>query len=266
MDVTDSTRVERALRERNVALEAADRLKSEFVANVSYELRTPLNAIIGFAEILQGQYFGALNLRQQEYSDGIVEASNRLISLIDDILDLAVIEAGQMTLEQELLDIHALLVSVFNLVRDWARKKKIVIDFDCSPDTGTLYGDERRLKQALFNLMSNAIKFTRAGGRIRLAAEHRGDEIVMSVSDSGIGVPPDQHERVWERFEQVHGSDVRPPGVGIGLALVKSFIELHGGRVGFESVVDEGTSVMCYLPAPISAKAGDKVMPIRPSS
>ena len=164
LDVTDSTRVEHALRERNEALETAGRLKSEFIANVSYELRTPLNAIIGFAEILTNQYFGELTPRQLDYSRGILDSSHRLLSLINDILDLATIEAGYMTLETGQLDIHTLMSSVLTLTRERARNQNLKLDFDCPPDIGTIEADERRLKQALFNLISNAIKFTPAGG------------------------------------------------------------------------------------------------------
>src|SRR6185437_16156609 len=170
LDVTDSTRVERALRERNEALETAGRLKSEFIANVSYELRTPLNAIIGFAEILTNQYFGELSPRQLDYSKGILDSSHRLLSLINDILDLATIEAGYMTLETQELDIHTLMASVLALTRERARKQSLDLSLDCPSDIGTIEVDERRLKQALFNLISNAIKFTPSGGSINLTA------------------------------------------------------------------------------------------------
>src|SRR5579864_886530 len=169
-DVTDTTRVERALRERNEALETAGRLKSEFIANVSYELRTPLNAIIGFAEILANEYFGTLTPRQLDYSRGILDSSHRLLSLINDILDLATIEAGYMVLETRQVDIHTLMSSVLSLTRERARKQGLKLEFDCPTEVGTLVADERRLKQALFNLISNALKFTPPGGTVTLAA------------------------------------------------------------------------------------------------
>jgi signal transduction histidine kinase len=257
LDVTDSTRVENALRERNEALETAGRLKSEFIANVSYELRTPLNAIIGFAEILTNQYFGELTPRQLDYSRGILDSSHRLLSLINDILDLATIEAGYMTLETTDLDIHTLMSSVLSLTRERARKQNLKLDFDCPTDIGSLVGDERRLKQALFNLISNAIKFTPAGGTVRLAARRAGDRVSLIVADTGIGVPREDQARVFEKFERGNPS-ARQSGPGLGLSLVKSFIELHGGTVEMDSRPGVGTTVTCYLnaaPVPIEAAA-----------
>ncbi|HEY6336164.1 MAG TPA: ATP-binding protein [Alphaproteobacteria bacterium] len=259
LDVTDSIRVERALRERNEALITADRLKSEFIANVSYELRTPLNAIIGFSEILNNQYFGELNVKQVEYMRGILDASNRLLSLINDILDLALIEAGRMTLEREVVQIHALLVSVMSLTREWGRKQNLTFEFDCPADIGVIMADERRLKQALFNLVSNAIKFSPSGGRIVLSARRDGNELVLAVSDNGIGIPREDQARVFEKFERG-----RSGGAGLGLSLVRSFIDLHGGRVEIESEPKIGTTVRCYLPirrvgTPPGASAEERV-------
>jgi signal transduction histidine kinase len=249
LDVTASINMERALRERNEALETADRLKSEFIANVSYELRTPLNTIIGFTEILAGQYFGDLNERQAEYATGILESSNRLLLLIDDILDLATIEAGHMTLELESIDLNRLLNAVLGLVRERARQKSIDLESDCPPDIGAIVADERRLKQALFNILSNAVKFTPENGRIVLSARREGGEIVLTTSDSGIGISAEDQERVFGKFERGSNPEARRSGAGLGLSLVKSFIELHGGKVRLESVADAGTKVICTLPA-----------------
>jgi len=251
LDVTDSTRVEHALRERNEALETAGRLKSEFIANVSYELRTPLNAIIGFAEILTNQYFGELSARQLDYSRGILDSSHRLLSLINDILDLATIEAGYMTLETQELDIHTLMSSVLSLSRERARNQNLKLEFDCPTDIGSLYGDERRLKQALFNLISNALKFTPAGGTVTLAARRTADRIALIVADTGVGVPREDQARIFEKFER--GSpNARHSGPGLGLSLVKSFIELHGGTVEMDSRPGSGTTVTCYLNIPLA--------------
>ena len=248
LDVTDSTRVEHALRERNEALETAGRLKSEFIANVSYELRTPLNAIIGFAEILTNQYFGELSSRQLDYSRGILDSSHRLLSLINDILDLATIEAGYMTLETQEVDIHTLMSSVLSLTRERARKQNLKLDFDCPTDIGVLVADERRLKQALFNLISNALKFTPPGGTVTLAARRIADRIALIVADTGVGVPREDQARIFEKFER--GSpNARHSGPGLGLSLVKSFIELHGGTVEMDSRPGSGTTVTCYLSA-----------------
>jgi len=254
LDVTDSNRVEHALRERNEALETAGRLKSEFIANVSYELRTPLNAIIGFAEILTNQYFGELSPRQLDYSRGILDSSHRLLSLINDILDLATIEAGYMTLETQEVDIHTLMSSVLSLTRERARKQTLKLEFDCPTDIGALIADERRLKQALFNLISNALKFTPPGGTVTLAARRTADRIALIVADTGVGVPREDQARIFEKFER--GSPhARQSGPGLGLSLVKSFIELHGGTVEMDSRPGSGTTVTCYLNATPAAVA-----------
>ena len=177
LDVTDTARVERALRERNEALETAGRLKSEFIANVSHELRTPLNAVIGFAEILVNRYFGALNPRQLDYSHSILASARLLMRLINDILDLATIEAGYMVLETGRIDVSAMLHSVLSLTRERARSRDLELDLRCPPEIGVVEGDERRLKQALFNLISNADEIhppgrERSASRRRAAATH----------------------------------------------------------------------------------------------
>jgi signal transduction histidine kinase len=253
LDVTDSTRVEIALRERNEALETAGRLKSEFVANVSYELRTPLNVIIGFSEILTNQYFGALNPRQLDYSRGILESSNRLLSLINDILDLATIEAGYMQLETHEVDIHALMSGVLALTREPARNAGLAVAFDCAATIGKVVADERRLKQALFSLVSNALKFTLPGGTITLKAHRDGDRVALAVADTGVGVPEQDQTRIFERFER--GNPRGQSGPGLGLSLVKSFIELHGGTVELDSHPGVGTTVTCWLHAEALAPA-----------
>ncbi len=250
IDVSDSNRVERALRERNEALEEADRLKSEFVANVSYELRTPLNTIIGFAEVLDGDMFGPLNERQGEYMGGILEASEALLELINDILDLATIEAGYMTLDRGQFDIHTMIAGVFTLNRERARVKEQKLVLDCAPDIGSMYADERRLKQVLFNLVSNAIKFTPERGVITLSSKVNGDDVEFRVADTGVGIHADERERVLEKFERGNRPRGRQSGVGagLGLSLVKSFVELHGGDVEIESEPDKGTAIVCRLP------------------
>jgi signal transduction histidine kinase len=207
-----------------------------------------LNAIIGFAEILANQYFGELNPRQLDYSRGILDSSHRLMSLINDILDLATIEAGYMTLETQEIDIHAMMSGVLALSRERARNKNLALNFDCPTDIGTLTGDERRLRQALFNLISNAINFTPGGGSVTLAARRTDGEIALAVIDTGVGVPQEDQARIFEKFER--GSPLaRQSGPGLGLSLVKSFIELHGGRVVLTSTPGTGTTVTCYLSA-----------------
>jgi signal transduction histidine kinase len=244
LDVTDTVRVEQALRDRNEALETAGRLKSEFIANVSHELRTPLNAVIGFAEILTNQYFGTLNPRQLDYSHSILASARLLMRLINDILDLATIEAGYLVLETGRIDVCEMLRTVLSLTSERARSRDLQIDLRCPPDIGEIEADERRLKQALFNLISNGIKFTLPGGAITIAAERREETLLLSVADTGIGIAPADQERVFEKFER----GVRQPGAGLGLSLVKSLIELHDGSVTIESASGCGTRVTCRLP------------------
>src|SRR5258707_14260120 len=257
LDVTDTARVERILRERNEALETAGRLKSEFIANVSYELRTPLNAIIGFAEILANQYFGPLSERQLEYSRGILDSSHRLMSLINDILDLATIEAGYMALETAPIDVRAMLQAVITLTRERARNRDLALTLRCPREIGTIEADERRLKQALFNLISNAIKFTPAGGSIRLEARRSSGELILAVTDTGVGIRPADQERVFEKFER-GDPHARESGAGLGLSLVKSLIELHGGSVSIESKPTAGATILGDLPAAQPRSDGEK--------
>jgi signal transduction histidine kinase len=252
LDVTDTARVERALRERNEALETAARLKSEFIANVSYELRTPLNAVIGFAEILNNQYFGDLNDRQLDYSRGILASAHQLLKLINDILDLATIEAGYMQLETARIEVREVLDAVINLTRERARSRDLTLALNCPSDVGGIEADDRRVKQALFNLVSNSIKFTPPGGEITIEAERCDGELLLTVADTGIGIPKSEQARVFEKFER----GTRQLGAGLGLALVKSLIELHGGSVAIESATGWGTRVICRLPVVRHTGAG----------
>jgi len=256
IDVTDTVSVQRALAERNEALLAADRLKSQFIANVSYELRTPLNSIIGFTEILSNQYFGTLNERQGEYTENILQASRVLLFLIDNILDLALIDAGGLELERGEVDIHAMMESVAALAR--TQKQEVSLNIDCPEDIGALSGDERRLKQALFNLVINAITHTPAHGHISLAVRRQGGGVQFSVSDTGPGIPEEDFDRLLGRFETGQGSAERGKGLGLGLALVKSFVELHGGRLVLASVLGEGTTVSFDVPAHRTAATGQE--------
>jgi signal transduction histidine kinase len=246
MDVSDSVRVQRALAERNAALETADRLKSEFIANVSYELRTPLNAIIGFAEILDQQYFGPLTERQAEYSHGIIDASQQLLLLINDILDIATIEAGYLQLELAPVDVGAMLRDLVTLSAERARSRGVALELDCPADIGQVTGDERRLKQAVYNLISNAMKFTPLGGVVRLAARRMDGQLELEVVDNGVGITEQDQGQAFQKFARVGGR--RQSGSGLGLALVKSLIELHGGQVELLSKPGVGTRVTCRLP------------------
>ncbi len=253
IDVTDRFRIEQALHERNDALVAADQLKTEFIANVSYELRTPLNTIIGFAEILDEQMFGELNERQAEYCSGILSSSAQLLDLINDILDLASIEAGYMELELGSFAVKPMMESIYGLTRERARQHRLNLSLECADTVGDMIADERRLKQVMFNLVSNAIKFTPTGGSITLAAERSGDELVFSVCDTGVGIPEEEHARVLEIFERGSYPTVRQSGsgAGLGLSLVRSFVELHGGTVELISQPDLGTTIICHVPAEV---------------
>ncbi|MGE0108507.1 MAG: PAS-domain containing protein [Bdellovibrionales bacterium] len=246
-DITDSVRVEQALRASNAALATADRLKSDFVANVSYQLRTPLNTITGFAEILVEQYFGSLNDRQLEYTTTIRNESEKLSRLINDVLDLATIEAGRMVLDRSSVEVATLLNDAKEMTSDWARQQSLDILIDCPSDIGSFEVDENRMKQVLFNLISNAIKYTPAGGKIGLAAWQQEHWIVLSVLDTGVGIPTEDQERIFGKFEKANGH-LRQSGTGLGLSLVKSFVELHGGRVQIFSDKKDGTRISCFVP------------------
>jgi len=228
LDVTDSARVESALMERAHAMAEANVLKSEFMAGVSHEIRTPLNAIVGFASILTDNYFGEMNPRQQEYSRGIQESAEELIGIIDNMLDLASVEAGLMTLELDTVDVNRLLVTAMNLVRERARRKEVEIEFDSPADIGWVVADEKRLKQVLFNLLSTAVGNTPPGGDGLLSARREGNDVVFRVTDGGQGLKEDEV----------------PPG----LALIARFIELHNGVVELTNRPGRGTTVVCRLP------------------
>lgn len=247
LDISDSYRVEHALRERTEALEETDRLKAEFIANVSYELRAPLNTVIGFTEILINQYFGELNHRQIEYSQGILDSSKQLLTLINGILDLASMEAGRLILKREIINIPYLLRTVFNLLEKKAREHGHELTCNCSPAVDNMIGDERQLKQVIYNLVVNAIKFTPSGGKIHINAEIEPDNVLcIYVEDNGLGIPAEDHERVFGKFERIeHFPNV---GAGLGLALVKSFVEMHRGTITMRSAPNEGTRVTCRIP------------------
>ncbi|MFP4003764.1 MAG: PAS-domain containing protein [Alphaproteobacteria bacterium] len=251
MDVTDTASIERALRERNEALETADRLKSEFISNVSYQLRTPLNSIQGFGQILESGMAGRLTKRQKTYIRDILSASQDLKDLIGNILDLAMVEAGTLSLDLGDVEVCDLL----NEARDYgvtsATDTQLQISVDCAENVGAIRADGRRLKQVLFNLMSNAVRFTPPGGSVTLGAERSGPGVRLWVEDTGSGIEAENQARVFERFSApgtgVQGTSRR--GAGVGLALVKSFVELHGGWVTLESEPGKGTRVVCHLPA-----------------
>ena len=248
-DVTDTVRVEKALREKNAALEAAEKLKLDFLANVSYQLRTPLNAIMGFNEIMENEYFGSLNAKQKEYTRDIRVSSEKLLSLINDILDLSSFEAGYMELQIENTDIKHLLDDVVTLVQDWARKQEIEIKLSCDEKIGNVEIDSQRIKQAIINILQNSIAHTPKHGEISITAKLRDDinRLEIIVDDNGVGIPEDQQPRILNPFESI-GINPASRGVGLGLTLVQNIMKLHGGEFDLQSIPEKGTSVKLYIP------------------
>jgi signal transduction histidine kinase len=232
-------------------LETANRHKSEFLANMSHELRTPLNAVIGFSEVLQERMFGDLNEKQADYVNDIHSSGRHLLALINDILDLSKIEAGHMELEASEFDLPAMLETALTLVRERAQRHGIALSLETAPEVGTVRGDERKLKQVTLNLLSNAVKFTPEGGSVRLGAQMNGAAIEVSVADTGVGIAPEDQALVFEEFRQV-GNDAarKAEGTGLGLALARKFVELHGGTIRVESAPGRGSTFTFTLPVP----------------
>ena len=254
VDVTDASRIERALRERNEALETADRLKSEFISHVSYQLRTPLTNIIGFGEILEAEMFGSLLPKQHEYTAGILESSHDLLTTVNDILDLSTIEAGAMTLDISEVSLSEVVRSAEMFARQRSQKARVSLVTDCPQDIGLIRADDKRIRQIMINLISNAISFTQAGDTITIGARRSAKELLLFVADTGDGIKPEHQATVFDRFEARASSD-RRRGSGLGLSLVKSFVELHGGWVTLESEPSVGTRVTCHLPLMIGHSA-----------
>lgn len=238
LDVTDSARLEQALRASNTALEAADELKGEFIANVSHHLRTPLNGIVGFAEVLANQYFGPLNPRQLEYVKGVGAAGERMLDLIDDIVDLTSVGPRANGLERAPVNVADLVESVAVLTRDWARREGLRLEVGVPTDPAIVEGDGRRLKQALFNLVVAAIRTPPPEGRIRLAADRGSDGVVLTVGDPTLPTPD----------PELPARPASSTGLGLGLALVRNVIELHGGRLLIDGAPGHGNRVRCLLP------------------
>jgi signal transduction histidine kinase len=246
-DVSDTVNVERALRERNEALETADAIKIDFVHHVSYELRSPLTNIIGFAHFLGDPAFGSLTEKQREYLGYITTSTNALLALINNILDLATIDAGAMSLTLGEVDIRASMDAAAEGVLDRLVKDNLKLDINAAPGIGSFTADERRLRQILFNLLANAVGFSPPDGTVTLTAERHPDAVIFTVIDRGPGISPEQKDKVFEWFEtDSKGSDHR--GTGLGLSLVRSFVELHGGTVTIDSTPGQGTTVTCVFP------------------
>ncbi|TMK76103.1 MAG: GAF domain-containing protein, partial [Actinobacteria bacterium] len=244
-----NARLFREIADKSAQLEAASRHKSEFLANMSHELRTPLNAIIGFSEVLAEKMFGDINEKQTEYLQDILESGRHLLSLINDILDLSKIEAGRMELEATDFDLPSAIDNALILVRERASRRGITLGHSVDERLGQIRGDERKVKQVLLNLLSNALKFTPEGGRIDVRAVPHDGVAEISVADTGVGIAPQDQEAVFEEFRQVGTADKKVEGTGLGLALSRKFIELHGGRIWVESEVGKGSTFRFTLPS-----------------
>ncbi|MEA2818228.1 MAG: hypothetical protein QOJ86_232, partial [Bradyrhizobium sp.] len=246
-DITDTENVERALRERNEALEAADQMKVDFVHHVSYELRSPLTNIIGFADLLTDPTTGPLMPKQAEYLGYITTSTSALFALINNILDLATIDAGAMTLELGPVDIRKTIDAAAEGIQDRLATDRIELKVDADPGIGDFIGDENRVKQVLYNLLANAVGFSPHDAAITLSARRTEHSVVFAVTDCGPGIPPDVKDKVFDWFES-HSNGSRHRGAGLGLSLVRSFVELHGGKVRVDSIVGRGTTVTCEFP------------------
>jgi signal transduction histidine kinase len=230
-------------------LEATSRHKSEFLANMSHELRTPLNSVIGFSEVLRDQMFGELNAKQAQYVEVILSSGRHLLSLINDVLDLSKIEAGRLELETAHFDLATALQDTITLVSDRAARHGISLSLSVDGDIGAITADERKVKQVLLNLLSNGIKFTPEGGRVEVTAARSDGQVEIAVSDTGIGIAPEDQEVIFEEFRQV-GSDYarKREGTGLGLTLAKRFVGLHGGRIWVASEVGKGSTFTFTIP------------------
>ncbi len=244
-----NARLFREIADKSRQLEAASRHKSEFLANMSHELRTPLNAILGFSEVLAERMFGEVNEKQAEYLQDILSSGRHLLSLINDILDLSKVEAGRLELELGRFHLPTALDNALTLVRERATRHGITLNQTVDSGVADIVADERKVKQILLNLLSNAVKFTPEGGRVGLTATTADGVITIAVSDTGIGIAPEDQAAIFEEFRQVGREDARKQeGTGLGLTLAKKFVELHGGRIGVQSQVGQGSTFSFTLP------------------
>lgn len=257
VDMSDSAGIEKALRERNEALEAADRLKTDFLSNVSYELRTPLTNIIGFTESMTMGLAGRLSDKQREYLQHIETSSADLQVIIDAILDLSTIDAGAMELALQTIDVHALLGDIAEREAERIAARDLTLSVELAEDAREMIGDERRVRQVVSHLLANAIGFSPPGARVRMGGRRDGDMIALWVADTGRGMDPDFAKLAFERF-RAKPAPGGHRGPGLGLAVVKGFVELHGGSVSLVSYVNKGTTVVCKFPVagPVAAPEG----------
>jgi PAS domain S-box-containing protein len=281
-DVTELKTYEKTLQQKNLELQDANRMKSEFLANMSHELRTPLNAIIGFSEVLKDGMMGELTAQQQRFIGDIFSSGTHLLSLINDILDLSKVEAGKMTLDLESVQISSLFANSLSIIREKAAARKIRLRIDDGDAGGSIFADTRKVKQIIYNLLSNAVRFSNEGGEVTLRAARvsRADVgklpglgagralllpdgdfeefLEITVTDQGIGIAGDALQQLFKPFTQIDSGLARKfEGTGLGLAMIKQLAELHGGTVGVESVVGTGSSFVVWLPVRTPAAAED---------
>ncbi len=258
--VDDRTReLEQALVElsrKGSELEVASRHKSEFLANMSHELRTPLNAIIGFSQVLRQRLFGEINPKQEEYLDDILASGNHLLGLINDVLDLSKVEAGQVELEVATFSLREALERGVVTVRERATNSGVHLSLELSADVDLVDGDERRVQQVVFNLLSNAVKFTPRGGSVVVASARENGQVHVSVTDTGPGVAADDQERIFDEFQQTDVGLRQQEGTGLGLALSKRLVELHRGRIWVESQSGHGSRFVFTLPIEKAGRDG----------
>ena len=247
IDISDAARAEKALLDRTEALEATDKLKSAFLAHVSYEVRTPLTSISGFAEALDLGLLGPLQPKQQAYILNIRQSSDDLSAIIDAIIDLSAIDAGAMELKLDTVDVASLLEAVAGKILPALERRNLTLNIEVAADVAEMVADPQRLEQVLSHLLSNAIGFSSPGMVIRIGARHQGDNVQIWVADQGRGIEAELLPKVFERF-QAKSMPGGHRGPGLGLAIVKSFTELHGGTVAISSKINVGTTVICNLP------------------
>jgi signal transduction histidine kinase len=247
VNATDSVNVERALVERAEALEAADSLKNAFIQHVSYELRSPLTNIIGFAQLLADPRVGQLNGKQRDYTGYILSSSSALLAIVNDILDLATVDAGIMELDLAEVDVAEAVAASIEGLQDRIRESHIRLETQIPEGIGSLVADGKRLRQILYNLLSNAVAFSEEGGRVTISAARDRDMIEFRVVDEGAGMPGDYVDTAFDRFASQPRGRSRG-GVGLGLSIVKSFVTLHGGTVEIASREGKGSTVIIRLP------------------
>ncbi|HEX5902889.1 MAG TPA: HAMP domain-containing sensor histidine kinase [Actinomycetota bacterium] len=237
------------LRRLYAELESASQHKSDFLASMSHELRTPLNAILGFSQVLREGMVGPVNEKQAEYLEDILSSANHLLALINDVLDLSKIEAGQVELERRPFSLREALERGVVVVRERASDDGVSVALEADPAADVVDGDERRIQQVIFNLLSNAVKFTPAGGAVDVASARVNGEVRVSVADTGPGIAFEDQERIFEDFQQASSGLEQREGTGLGLALSKRLVELHGGRLWLESELGKGSTFVFSLPA-----------------